>query len=171
MVFTVLHYLAVAPLQFKFKNRVDPFALALSTILIDIEPLTGFFTGNYHWLLHSFTGAGLFSVLLAFTIFFLEKRDSFAIRFFYRLLRLERRRHGFGSTLLTSLFGGVSHVFIDAFTHRSFPYVLFPFKASENPFWRGFEIGHLVQAIAVLLSLCSVYLWVRSIRELPHPEG
>ncbi|MEM2998857.1 MAG: DUF4184 family protein [Thermoproteota archaeon] len=162
MVFTVFHYLAVAPLQFKFRDRIDPIALALSTMLIDIEPLTGFYTGNYHWLLHSFTGASIFSILLALLVRFLEKRDSFIIRFSHRILRMERRKYGFGSIVLTSVLGGVSHVFVDAFTHRNYPYVLFPFKASENPFWRGFEIGHAVQALMILLSLISVYLWVRN---------
>ncbi|MEM2488106.1 MAG: DUF4184 family protein [Thermoproteota archaeon] len=162
MVFTVFHYLAVAPLQFKFRDRIDPIALALSTMLIDIEPLTGFYTGNYHWLLHSFTGASIFSILLALLVRFLEKRDSFIIRFSHRILRMERRKYGFGSRVLTSVLGGVSHVLVDAFTHRNYPYVLFPFKASENPFWRGFEIGHAVQALMILLSLISVYLWVRN---------
>lgn len=162
MVFTVFHYLAVAPLQFRFRDKVDPVALALSTMLIDIEPLTGFFTGNYHWLLHSFTGAILFSVLLALVVDFLRKRNSFIIRFSHRILHLERRKYGFRSIVLTSVFGGVSHVLVDAFTHRNYPYVLFPFKASENPFWRGFETGHAVQALMIILSLCSAYLWVRN---------
>ncbi len=162
MVFTVFHYLAVSPLQFRFRERVDPVALALSSMLTDIEPLTGFFTGNYHWVLHSFTGAILFSVLLAIIVRFLEKRDSFIIRFFHRVLHLERREYGFRSILSTSVFGGVSHVLVDAFTHRNYPYVFFPFKASENPFWRGFGTGYAVQALMVLLSLYSVYLWVRN---------
>jgi membrane-bound metal-dependent hydrolase YbcI (DUF457 family) len=165
MVFTIFHYLAVAPLQFRFRERVDPVALALSTMLIDIEPLTGFLTGNYHWILHSFTGAVLFTVLLALVLCFLEKRGSFIIRFAYRILRMEERQYGFKSIVLTSFFGGVSHVFVDAFTHRNYPYVFFPFKASQNPFWMGFETGRLVQALMVLLSLYSVYLWIRKSRE------
>lgn len=163
MVFTLFHYLAVAPLQFKARDKVDPVALALSTTLIDIEPLTGFFTGNYHWLLHSFFGVCLFSALLAFLVTTLERRGSPTISFFYKVLRLERRRYEFRYVLLTSVFGGISHVLIDALTHRNFPYVLFPFRASANPFWMGFEVGHFVQAIAISLSLYCAYLWFRNV--------
>lgn len=163
MVFTALHYLAIAPLQFKMRDKIDPIALVLSTTLIDIEPLVGFFTGNYHWVLHSFFGAGVFSVFIAFAVFALERGDSFVISFVYRALGLEKREHKLRFVLLTSVLGGTSHVLLDAFTHRSFPYVLFPFRASANPFWMGFGVGHLVQAVAILLSLYSVYLWSKNV--------
>ncbi len=162
MVFTIFHYLAIASLQFKARDKVDPIALALSTMLMDVEPLTSFLTGTYHWLLHSFLGASLLSVPLAFVVFLLERKDLFLVDLACRILRLEKRKYEFKHVLLTSLFGGLSHVFVDAFTHRNFPYVLFPFATSSNPFWMGFEVGHLVQAVMVLLSLYSIYLWVRN---------
>jgi hypothetical protein len=72
----------------------------------------------------------------------------------------EKVRYPFRTVYLCCLFGGVSHVFFDMWTHRVSSYVLFPLIV-ENPFWIGEWGSYIVFALMILLSLYAVYLWIR----------
>lgn len=172
MVFTAFHFLSVAWVKFKTEEKIDLLTLLLSTTLIDIEPFVGMFTGTYHGILHSFVGATVFSGLIAAILFILERERFSLVYLFYRITRLDgKQAYELKYVLMTSIFGGLSHVITDAFTHRNFPYVLFPATISSNPFWQGLEVGHTVQVITALLSLCSIYLWLRKFRSQQAHDG
>lgn len=165
MVFTAFHFLSIAWVKFKAEEKVDILALLFSTTLIDIEPFFGVFTGTYHGILHSFLGVTIFSALIAVTVFIVETKQASLVHSFLTLTRLsDNQPRQFRYVLMTTVFGGLSHVATDAFTHRNFAYLLFPLAITSNPFWYGFEVGRAVQVLTVLLSLYSAYLWLRKLR-------
>jgi uncharacterized membrane protein YczE len=47
-------------------------------------------------------------------------------------------------------------------THENSPYVLFPLH-EKNPFWIG-EWSIIIEALVILLSLCTLFLWLRQIQ-------
>lgn len=159
-----LHVTAFAWIYFKKKARIDLAALTLGATIPDVEPLIAIFAGlETHVLFHSFLGAVLFSPLLAVFVWVLERRAERVIHFGYRVLRLQNPgRYAFGSILLSCLFGWLSHVFFDMWTHETFRYVLFP-MVGENPFWFDYPIVQVVESFVLILSAYSILLWVRQV--------
>jgi hypothetical protein len=161
MPLTPFHTLTLFWVYLRYPKSVDPYALVLSTALIDIDAAAGIIMHRTHGVWHSYLGASLFAVLLALSLYFLEyKRKAF----FNRVLNVFRlpahTPYRFRTILLTALFGGLIHVFLDSFTHLSFPQIFFPFVISENPFWIGFDSARIIYAIVALFSIYSLALWL-----------
>lgn len=171
-----LHTLAVAWIYFKQEGRVDPLALVISSSIIDLEPFFVLLFGlqqPVHGFWHSYSGVMLLSVPLTLVIYLIELKGSNAIQRAYKILKLDSVpvRHQLKIIFYSNIIGGFLHVFFDMFTHRSFPYVLYPVVKFSNPFWMGFQVAMVVEAFVVFLSVYSCWLWVKSfLRKTPTKE-
>jgi len=165
---TPLHALSVLWLNLKEERFFDPFALLLSSVIIDLEPLFVLTLGlpyPAHGFWHSyFAGIVVSLVLTPFFYVFERKFQKASVRM-CQVFRLKGNfPYGFRLIFLNCLFGVSFHVFLDSFTHRNFPYVLFPvyvFNSYSNPFWKGMETAISVELIVLALSLFSCALWVK----------
>jgi hypothetical protein len=154
-------------IYFRLERRIDPLALVISSSIVDLEP---FFVLLFnlqqppHGFWHSYFGVLLLSVPLTLGVYLVESKGSRAVERSYRILKIDSAqvKHGLGVIFYTNLVGGFSHVFFDMFTHKSFPYVLYPLVKFSNPFWMGLEVAMVVEAFVVLLSAYSCWLWIES---------
>ncbi len=160
---TPIHFLAVMPLYFRFKGRIDPLTLLISSTFVDLEPLYLLLSGepNDHGILHSYFTVLLFSVLIVFAMYFAERHYENRLRQVYGKLRLspERVKYPLLSIYLTFLIGGFSHMFFDMFTHKSLPYVFYPI-AIGNPFYVG-TASFVVDVIVAAVAFGSVVWWLK----------
>jgi len=164
---TPLHFLAIAPLHFSRPERFDITALLYSSTLVDLELLYLFLTENHtnHGFWHSyFFVMTIYPVVLSLFIFVSERTLEKTIFKVYRFFRFfpKRVRYPFKTIYFCCLIGGVSHIFVDMWTHENSPYVLLPLYI-KNPFWIG-EWSIVIQALVILLSLCTLFLWLRQIQ-------
>jgi len=160
-----LHVTAVAWLHFWKRNRVDLAALTIGSTAPDLEPLFAVAAGlpESHAFFHSLLWAVVLSPVVALVVWILERRVPGLIRVGYNFLRLKNPvSYPFGSILLSSLVGMLSHVFFDMWTHETFRYVLYP-RVGPNPFWFDYPIVQIVESMVLILSAYSVLLWVRRV--------
>jgi len=166
---TPLHVLSVLWLNLREERFFDPFALLLSSAILDLEPLFVLVLGLpylAHGFWHSYFAGGLVSLTLSFFLYGFERRFRETSLRICQTFRLKGKfPYSFKLIFLNCLFGTSFHVFLDSFTHREFPYVLFPayvFDSCSNPFWNGMELAMLIESVALVLSLFSCMLWIRA---------
>jgi hypothetical protein len=157
-----VHALAVLFPYFKHKNWFDPLALAASATVIDLEMLYYFLLGEPldHRIWHGFAFTlTVYPVLVGLSVYLVERLLEKKLLPTYNTLRLKpsRGRYPLSSIYLCCLFGGLSHVFFDMFTHESMPYVLYPLLYG-NPFYLG-QAKFIVEGVVVAFAVYSVYLW------------
>ena len=166
---TPIHILAIMPIYLRFKGRIDPLALLISSTFVDLEPLYLLLIGepNDHGILHSYFAILLFSVLIVFIVFFAERHYENRLWSVYGKLRLnpDRVKYPLLSVYLTFLVGGFSHIFFDMLTHKSLPYVFYPI-ALGNPFYLG-QASIVVDAIVAFVAFGSVFWWLKPQKRIP----
>lgn len=164
---TLLHFSAIAPLHSKRPEKFDITALIYASTLVDLELLYSFLTENHlnHGLWHSyFFVLTIYPVVLSLVIYLAERsleKTIFDIYGFFKFFP-KKVKYPFKTIYLCCLFGGLSHIFFDMWTHENSPYVLFPFYG-KNPFWVG-EWSIIIDALVILLSLYTVFLWIKQIQ-------
>ena len=161
-----VHGLAVLSPYFK-SSRLDPLALLAAATFVDLEPLYYVLVGQPldHQMWHGFALAlTVYPVLVGLVVFSAEHLLEGNLRSAYNFLKLKPTRVKYPSLTiyLCCLAAGLSHIFLDMFTHESMPYVVFPF-ASGNPFYLGQASG-VVEAAALGLAVSSVFLWWKNIK-------
>jgi hypothetical protein len=164
MALTPFHALAFMFLYFRNKRIVDPLALAVSTTFIDLEPLYYLLMGEPldHRLLHGFALAlTIYPILVIFGVYVLERLLDKRLWLIYVRLRLKpiQVRYPLWIICINSFLGGISHVFLDMFTHRDMLYVIYP-MAYGNPFYIG-QASVLVDAAVIILAIYSCLIWLR----------
>lgn len=162
-----MHTLAVLPIYFRLVKRIDPLALVISSSIVDLEPFFVLVFGLQqppHGFWHSYFAMLLLSVPLMFVVYLFESKASRIVERGYKLVRFDSVpvKYPLRTVFLTNVFGGFSHIFFDMFTHRSFAYVLYPMIKFPNPFWMGLEVAMIVEALVILLSAFSLWLWIKS---------
>jgi len=160
---TPIHILAIMPLHFRYKRRIDPLALLISSTFVDLEPLYLLLIGapDDHGILHSYFIILLFSVLIVFVVYFAERHYENKLWSVYGKLRLnpDRVKYPLLSVYLTFLVGGFSHIFFDMLTHKSLPYVFYPISFG-NPFYLG-PASIVVDVVLAVMALGSVFWWLK----------
>lgn len=165
---TPLHFLAIAPLNFKLPEKFDITSLLVSSTFVDLEIVYFFLIGEptYHGLWHSYIFVlTIYPVVLSLIVYGSERMLGQTILRIYGFFRFYPKKvtYSLGTIYLCCLIGGVSHIFFDMWVHRVSSYVFFPFFvfSSENPFWIGeYEIvGHICVG---LLGLYTIYLWIKN---------
>jgi len=164
MPITPLHGLALMFLYFKDKRRIDLLALTVSAMFIDLEPLYYLMIGDPldHRIWHGFaTALTVYPVLITFGVYMVEHFFEGRLRSVYNALWLKpsQVRYPLSRIYVCSLVGGISHVFLDMFTHENMPYVIYPL-ANGNPFYIG-TASITVELAVILLTTYSCLLWFR----------
>jgi len=158
------HILAIAPLHFRRPDVFDFTALFYSSMAVDVELVVSFLLGGSlnHGVWHSYLFVlTVYPVAVGLFVYALERWFEGTVFRVYGFFRFypEKVRYSFRTVYLCCIVGGVSHIFFDMWTHEVSSYVLFPF-VMENPFW-FVEWSYAFFALTVLLSLYSVFLWVK----------
>ena len=171
---TPIHFLSVAPLHFIRPGTFDITALLLSSTCIDLELLYLLLIGQplSHGLWHSYLFAlTIFPAAVSLVVLLAERKFTKTLRKTYKFFRFSpyKLKYSFKTIYLSSLIGGASHIFFDMLTHRFSPYILYPFTVftSENPFWLG-EYEVIIHISLALLSVYSIYFWIKHMRPHPH---
>ena len=167
-----LHFLAIAPLHFRRPETYDITALLYSSILVDLELLYSFLTGQpmTHGIWHSYLYVlTVYPAVLSLIVYAMERGFEKTIIRIHRLFRLypEKVRYPLKTIYINCLVGGAFHIFFDMWVHETSPYILFPLYEG-NPFWIG-EWSIIVHALVALLSICGLVLWRR--QALLHKES
>ncbi len=162
-----LHFSAIALLHFKRPETFDITALLCSSTFVDLELLYLLLIGNpmEHGLWHSYLFVlTIYPVVLSLIVYVAERMFNKTIFRVYRFFRFfpKKVKYSFKTIYFCCLIGGVSHIFLDVWSHEISPYVLFPFY-EENPFWIG-EWSIIIEVLVILLSLYTVFLWIRQIQ-------
>ena len=104
---------------------------------------------------------------VSLVVFVVERKLVGIVRSSYRVFRFSpsKLKYNFKTIYLSSLIGGVSHVFFDMWTHRVSSHLLYPFVVFDaaNPFW-AYEYEVAVYISVTLLSLYSIYFWIKQMR-------
>ena len=165
MPLTPLHFSAIAPLHFRRSDIFDITALFYSSMAVDLELIFSFLLseslthGVWHSYLFVLTVYPIAVSLFVYAVEIWFEGTAFRVYRFFKFYP-EKVRYPFKTIYFCCLFGGVSHIFSDMWTHRFSSYVFFPLFV-ENPFWIG-ELGsQVVFALMVLLSLYTVFLWIK----------
>ncbi|MEM2281587.1 MAG: DUF4184 family protein [Candidatus Bathyarchaeia archaeon] len=164
MPLTPFHPLAFLFLYFRDKQRVDPLALAVSTSLIDLEPLYYTVLGEplYHRVWHGFTLAlTIYPILVAVGVYIAERLFEEKLWTTYTWLRLKpvKVRYPMLNIYLLSLFGSFSHITLDMFTHPEMFWVFYPL-IYRNPFYIQ-EAVVIVEIAVILLTVYSLICWFK----------
>jgi len=151
-------------LYFKDKRRVDLLALVVSATFVDLEVLYYLLLGEPldHRIWHGFAmSLTIYPILVAVGVFMVERFFEQRLWSIYNGLRLKPHqvRYSLKTVYLWSLFGGLSHIFFDMFTHAEMPYVIYPLTYG-NPFYGGYASAG-VELIVIVLSIYSCILWWR----------
>ena len=167
-----LHFLAIAPLHFRWPETYDITALLYSSILVDLELLYSFLSGQpmSHGIWHSYLYVlTIYPAALGLIVYAMERGFEKTIIRIHRFFRVfpDEVKYPFRTIYLNCLVGGTSHVFFDMWVHETSPYVVFPLYEG-NPLWIG-ESGIIVHALVALLSIYALFLWRR--RALLHRES
>jgi len=148
----------------------DPLALSISSTFVDIEVAWLYIAGApfSHGYWHSLSvAATLYPVLVTALVIVIERRCPQQAAWLFRALRWRggEQRHTTKSIYLCALLGGVSHIFIDMWTHPESSYILWPFAvASPNPFYLG-QWAFAVEVAVLLSSIYAALLWYKAARE------
>jgi len=164
---TPLHFSAIAPLHFKRPETFDVTALLYSSTLVDLELVYYFLAEGQinHGFWHSYLFVlTIYPLVLSLIIYVMERKFEKTISRIYKFFRFfpKKVRYPFKTIYFSCLIGGVSHIFFDMWVHEISPYVLFPLF-NGNPFWIG-EWSIVINVLVSLLSLSTVYLWIRQIQ-------
>ena len=159
-----LHFLAIAPLHFRWPNAFDITALFYSSMAVDLELVFSLLLGGSltHGVWHSYLFVlTIYPVAVSLFVYAIERWLEGTVFGVYRFFRFypEKVRYPFRTIYLCCLVGGVSHIFFDMWTHPVSSYILFPL-VEANPFWLG-DWSNVVFALMVLLSFYTIYLWLR----------
>ena len=160
-----LHFLAIAPLHFRWPKIFDVTALFYSSMAVDLEIGYSFLLGGSltHGVWHSYVFVlTVYPVAVALFVYAIERwleGTIFGIYGFFRFYP-EKVRYPFRTVYLCCLVGGGSHVFFDMWTHKVSSYILFPLIV-EDPFWVGDLGSYVVFALMILLSFYAVFLWIK----------
>ncbi len=115
MPLTPLHLGPGILLGFVFHKRLGIFALALGSVILDIECVYKILTGDYllhAGFFHSFIGAIIAGIILGLVLYPLNNK----IYRFKRWLKIEQKC-SFSMIISGSIIGTVFHVFLDAFLY------------------------------------------------------
>ncbi len=118
-----------------------------------------------HGLWHSyFFVLTIYPIILSLVLYIMETQFEKTILGVYRAFRFfpKKVRYPLGTIYLSSLVGGVSHIFLDMWVHENSAYVLFPFYEG-NPFWIG-EWSIIIYGLVIFLSIYTVLLWLKHAR-------
>jgi hypothetical protein len=156
-------------LNLKKGQYFDPFALIISSVVLDLEPLlVMIFDLPYfhHGFWHSYFASLLVSAFLAPALYLIERRYTDTMTKIHVFFRLNGHLpYGLKLIFMNVMIGLGFHVFLDSFTHKTLPYVLFPVYVSStngNVFWFGLDVAILAEFVAVCLSLLSCGLWIKT---------
>jgi hypothetical protein len=167
---TPIHFLSVAFLHFVKSATFDITALLLSSTCIDLELLYLLLIGQplSHGLWHSyFFALTAFPVAVSLLVLVAERKLLGILKSTYKFFRFYpiKLKYSFKTIYISSVIGGVSHIFFDMWTHRVSAYLLYPFVVldAENPFWLG-EYEVVIYISVTILSVYSIYFWIRRMR-------
>jgi hypothetical protein len=163
---TPLHFFAIAPLYFYFPTKFDIMALLFSSTFVDLELVYYFIVNNSagHGLWHSyFFVLTVYPIILSVTIFLVKRKFGKSTLRIYNFFGLYPKKinNSFKTIYLSSLIGGVSHIFFDMWTHDYSPYILFPI-VGKNPFWIG-NWSIIINTLVAILSIYTLFLWIKGI--------
>jgi len=164
MPITPLHGLAIIFVYFRDRRRIDPLALMVSATFIDLEPLYYLLIGEPldHRIWHGFALAlTIYPILITIGVYIMEYFFKERLWTIYEALRLKpsQVRYPLSSIYFCSLFGGVSHIFFDMFTHESMPYVIYPLTYG-NPFY-SVQASIIVEIAVITLAIYSCIQWLK----------
>ena len=162
-----LHFLAIAPLYFKFSTKFDVTSLLISSTFVDLELVYYFLVENHtaHGFWHSyFFVLTIFPIILSLIIYLLHKKCGTGLLKIYDFFRIYPNKisHSFKIIYFSCLVGGASHIFFDMWTHEYSSYVLYPVY-SNNPFWLG-DWSFIILCLVAFLSLYTLFLWIKGIQ-------
>jgi hypothetical protein len=165
MPITPLHALSLMFLYFKDKKRIDPLALTVSATFIDLEPFYYLLGGGplTHRIWHGFALAiTAYPILITIGVYVVEHFFEKKLWTTYNALRLKPKQVQYPllTVYLCSLLGGFTHVFLDMFTHRDMPYVIYPL-AYGNPFYMG-NASIIIEITVILLAAYSLLQWIKA---------
>jgi len=164
MPLTPLHLGPALLLGFIFRKRLDIIALALGSVILDIECVYKILIGDrllHAGFFHSFIGAIIAGIILGLVLYLFDNK----IYRFKHWLKIDQKT-SFSMIISGSVIGTVSHVFLDAFLYPE----MRPFyPLSINPLYNHsiIIIAHvLVYAFCLLCFIPTAYVYVRS----PHAQ-
>lgn len=135
-----------------FFRYLDIFALALGSVILDIEPLYNLFQGNVlHGIFHSYLATTIIGIILGIVIFKMSK----FIKAFMKIFRLEQKT-SLARTIFSCLLGAWSHVFLDSFLYIDMK-PLIPLEI--NPFY-GMQSPLVIYSITIISFLLAFLLYI-----------
>ncbi len=152
MPFTPIH-LGFAIFVFSILPFLDPIALLIGTVIIDLEPIFYLITGigQMHGIMHSTLGV---------IVFFIP--TSFFSWLCYRLFKLERYLPKFNIyiSLLSAILGLISHVFFDAVLYPEIMF-FYPFSKQTGLLYELIPFSAVYWILGVMSILGSIILGIR----------
>ena len=163
MPFTLLHALVVLPLHFKAPNKFEVFSIVISSMFMDLEMFPFGLDGRMfgHGIFHSYLMVlTLYPLIISITIYILFKTLRSMVTKVYVLFGFNPKSLDlkFTQIFFSCLVGGVSHIFLDMFTHQGSSYLLYPFVI-VNPFYINSFVDIGVYLLTIVLSVYSLRLW------------
>ncbi|MBM3291240.1 DUF4184 family protein [Candidatus Bathyarchaeota archaeon] len=160
-----LHFLVILPLHLKSPSRFDALTLLIASTFVDLEMVFGFILGYpiSHGIIHSYLIVlTIYPLFLSIIFYYLFKRTNGEMKKTYDKLRLNPKSIdlSFKHIFVNCVVGGVSHLFLDMWTHESSPFLFYPLT-TVNPFWLS-QTSILVTLATLLLSGYSIQLWWRN---------
>ncbi|MBN1682127.1 DUF4184 family protein [Candidatus Bathyarchaeota archaeon] len=160
-----LHFLAVLPLHLKSPDKFDALSLLVSSTFVDLEMVVMVLLGKpmTHGIMHSYIMIFTFyPLILSITIYTLFKKTNKKMKKIYEYFKFNQESIDltFKQIYVNCLVGGVSHLFLDMWTHEYSMYLFYPIT-TVNPFWLG-QASILVTSITIIASIYSVLLWWRN---------
>lgn len=157
-----LHFLTILPLYYRRSELFDPLALFISSILVDFEMVIQLLLGEsmHHGLWHSYLFViTIFPVALAVLIFIIEssKWEKCCNYIMFLGNNMPHQKYSILNIYISCLVGGISHIFLDMWTHEISPYIMYP-QVGVNSFWLG-DFHTYVLFVVVSVSIYSLNLW------------
>ena len=160
-----LHFLAVLPLHLKNPGKFDALTLLVSSTFVDLEMVIMVLLGKpmTHGIMHSYVMIFTFyPFILSILIYTLFRRTKIKMKKIYDYVKFNQESIdlSFKQIYLNCLVGGVSHLFLDMWTHEYSIYLFYPIT-EVNPFWLG-QASILVTSTTIMISIYSAILWWRN---------
>jgi len=168
-----VHGLSILSPYFRGKDVFDPLALVASATFVDLESLFYIIAAQPldHQMWHGYALAlTVYPVLVGLFVYSMERFLEGNVRSAYNIIGFKpsRVRYSPLTIYLCCLAGGLSHIFLDMFTHQSMPYVIYPL-AYGNPFYLG-QFSSVVEIAATALAVLSIFLWLNNAK-ISHPKN
>jgi hypothetical protein len=168
-----VHGLVALVPYFKNKAILDPLALVAGATFVDLESLVYILLGqplNHQWFHGYLLVLTIYPVLVGLFVYSMERFLEGNVCSAYAILKFKapRVRYPPLTIYLCCLAGGLSHLFLDMFTHQSLPYIIYPLQTG-NPFYIGGYSG-IVEAIALALAALSIFLWWKNAKTPQTPK-